>query len=45
VDAFGDAYVTGFTNSINFPTTSKAYDTTVANADIFVSKVNPAVAG
>jgi hypothetical protein len=45
VDAFGNAYVTGFTNSTKFPTTPGSYDTTAASADIFVSKLNPGVAG
>ena len=44
VDAAGNAYVTGFTQSPNFPTTSGAFDRTGAasnNLDVFVSKLNP----
>jgi hypothetical protein len=52
VDAAGSAYVTGFTTSVNFPTTAGAFDTSYAVADInnlnqaprdvFVTKLNPA---
>ncbi len=45
VDATGNSYVTGFTQSPNFPTTSGAFDRTGAasnNLDVFVSKLNPA---
>ena len=40
----GNAYVTGGTTSINFPTTKGAYQTTFAggNGDAFVSKLNAA---
>lgn len=47
VDAAGDAYVTGYTNSVNFPTTTGAYQTTCGGGcsgtttDAFVSKLNP----
>jgi Beta-propeller repeat len=43
VDASGNAYVTGFTQSPNFPTTPGAFDRTGAagnNRDAFVSKLN-----
>jgi len=47
VDAAGDAYVTGFTYSTNFPTTPGAFQTTcgldgVPCYDGFVTKLNPA---
>jgi hypothetical protein len=38
-DAAGNAYISGFTNSLNFPVTPGAFDSTF-NA-IFVAKVNP----
>ncbi len=44
VDASGDAYVTGYTTSTNFPTTSGAFQTTHASDgnknDAFVTKLN-----
>ncbi|MBI3292941.1 MAG: SBBP repeat-containing protein [Elusimicrobia bacterium] len=43
VDAEGTAYVTGQTNSFNFPTTPKAFQTTFGGGfDAFVTQVNPA---
>ena len=45
VDAAGNAYVTGFTQSPNFPTTTGAFRRTGAatnNMDAFVTKLNPA---
>ncbi|MEW4228872.1 SBBP repeat-containing protein, partial [Priestia megaterium] len=42
VDAGGNAYVTGFTFSADFPTTAGAFDTTYNNnGDAFVTKLNP----
>ncbi|WP_309495676.1 SBBP repeat-containing protein [Mechercharimyces sp. CAU 1602] len=42
VDAFNNAYVTGFTTSSNFPVTSGAFQTLNAGtADAFVTKLNP----
>ncbi|MCM3541322.1 HYR domain-containing protein, partial [Priestia endophytica] len=42
LDAGGNAYVTGFTESANFPTTPGAFDTTYnGSGDVFVTKLNP----
>src|SRR5438309_281207 len=43
VDSAGNAYVTGLTDSANFPTTPGAFQTTYGggNADAFVTKLNP----
>ncbi|WP_309495623.1 SBBP repeat-containing protein [Mechercharimyces sp. CAU 1602] len=41
VDSFRSAYITGFTESTNFPTTSGAFQTTLrGNRDAFVTKLN-----
>jgi hypothetical protein len=48
VDAVGNAYVTGATSSVNFPTTPGAFQTALGSAGIeqmenaFVTKLNPA---
>ncbi len=42
VDLMGNAYITGWTNSLNFPTTVGANDTTFNGwDDVFVLKMNP----
>ncbi|TAL70121.1 MAG: T9SS type A sorting domain-containing protein [Bacteroidetes bacterium] len=41
IDATGAAYITGFTNSNNYPTTSGAFDQSFnGNYDVFVTKLN-----
>ncbi len=40
VDSAGNAYITGITQSNNFPTTSGAYQTTAGFAGSFVTKLN-----
>lgn len=41
VDAEGNAYITGFTNSDSFPTTTVAFNDSInGNLDVFVSKLN-----
>ena len=44
VDTAGDAYVTGYTESVDFPTTTGALQTNVSGgfSDAFVTKLNPA---
>lgn len=43
VDSTGNAYVTGFTGSVNFPITQGAFQTTNANVNgtTFITEVNP----
>jgi hypothetical protein len=42
VDGSGSAYVTGFTQSTNFPVTSGAFQTTlIGSTNAFITKVNP----
>jgi len=47
VDASGNAYLTGLTNSPDFPVTAGAYDTSLGDSqgDAFVTKINPAGGG
>jgi uncharacterized repeat protein (TIGR03803 family) len=40
VDASGSAYVTGTTNCTDFPTTAGAFQTSLAERDAFVTKLN-----
>jgi Beta-propeller repeat len=42
VDSAGNAYVTGETHSLNFPTTAGAFDRTRTGSDAFVTKLNAA---
>ena len=42
IDAAGNAYISGYTASIDYPTTPGAYDSTyLAGNDAFVTKLNP----
>ena len=47
VDSFGMAYVTGVTASLNFPTTSGAFQVAFGggNADAFIAKLDPTKSG
>lgn len=46
VDAAGNAYVTGFTSSANFPTTAGAFQRVLKGGfDAFVAKINPNLSG
>lgn len=40
IDSKGDIYITGYTESLDFPTTPGAYDTTFNNSEAFVAKLN-----
>jgi Beta-propeller repeat len=41
VDSFGNAYVTGFTDSVDFPTKNAFQSANAGSYDCFVSKVSP----
>ena len=41
LDSLGNAYVTGQTAAIDFPTTAGAFQTTYGGGDAFVTKLNP----
>ncbi len=42
IDSIGNSYITGFTNSINFPISSGAFQNIYATTgDCFVTKINP----
>ncbi len=42
IDNAGNAYITGFTKSMNYPTTVGSYDQTLAGLeDAFITKLNP----
>jgi hypothetical protein len=41
LDSDGYAWVTGFTESLDFPTAAGAFDTTLNNRDLFVAKFTP----
>jgi hypothetical protein len=48
VGSDGKAYVTGYTESVDFPTTPGSYDTTLTgrfDGDVFVTKLNPTGTG
>ena len=40
IDGAGNAYITGWGNSLNFPTTPGAFDTTGDSAEAFITKLN-----
>jgi hypothetical protein len=45
VDALDNAYVTGFTNSADFPTTVGTFQSVFSGGDAFVAKLNPKALG
>jgi len=45
VDSLGDAYVTGWTSSSDFPVTPGAFQTTNGYVKVFVTKLNPTGTG
>jgi hypothetical protein len=45
IDSSGDAYVTGITASVNFPTTSLGQTTYAGGGDIFLTEFNPTGTG
>jgi hypothetical protein len=42
IDAAGNAYITGVTDSRSFPVTANAYQTSARNGGPFITKLNPA---
>jgi len=42
IDSSGNAYVTGFTHSTNFPTANAVQETNAGTPDIFIAKLNSA---
>ena len=40
LDSAGNAYITGSTDSSNFPTVAGSFDTTVSGVDAFIAKIN-----
>jgi hypothetical protein len=42
IDSAGDAYITGHTNSANFPIANAAQGSSGGNSDVFLAKLNPA---
>lgn len=45
VDSSGNAYITGSTDSANFPTASPLYATNAGISDAFIAKINPTGSG
>ncbi len=45
VDSAGAAYLAGFTESLNFPTSNPVQNFNTGGADVFVAKLNPAGTG
>jgi len=45
VDSAGEAYITGYTNSADFPTTPGGFDISISGYDAFATKINPTGGG